>query len=150
MIDDRQIDYQAIKAEALNMTAMSTSLMSLDGGFEAYGMEQYQSGIPYLTITRTNANQLLITVLNDTGPANYQLWWTPVLADPAYPWTAVAVGTTGQTNFTVNINVFPTGFYRAVLDTNSVPLWQAADPNNPSAGILNVWIDSPVDGATLN
>jgi len=149
LIDDRQIDYQAIQAEYLSLNSMSANLMSLDGGFEANGMEQMQSGVPYLTITRTNASQLLITVLNDTGPANYQLWWTPVLSDPAYPWTAIELGTTGQTNFIVNIAVYPTGFYRAVWDTNSVPLWQAADPNNPGAGILAVFIDSPANGSTI-
>lgn len=148
LIDDRQIDYQALQAESFSLKSMSASL-TLDGGFEANGMEQMQSGVPYLTITRTNASQLLITVFNDVGPANYQLWWTPVLSDPAYPWTAIELGTTGQTNFIVNMAVYPTGFYRAVWDTNSVPLWQAADPNNPGAGILAVFIDSPANGSTI-
>jgi hypothetical protein len=35
------------------------------------------------------------------------------------------------------------------LDTNSVPLWELADPNNPGLGILSVTIDSPTNGAVL-
>ena len=112
-------------------------------------MFELQSGVPYLTISPTNTNQLLITVLNDTGPANYQLWWTPVLADPAYPWTAIEIGTTGQTNFIVNKDIYSAGFFRAVWDTNSVPIWQAADPNDPGAGVLAVFIDSPANGTVL-
>jgi hypothetical protein len=45
--------------------------------------------------------------------------------------------------------LYQTGFYRAVIDTNSVPLWEAADPNNPGAGILAVFIDSPANGTVL-
>ncbi len=108
-----------------------------------------QSGLPYLTITPTNGNQLLITVLSDASPANYQLWWTPVLVNSAYPWTAVELGAAGQTNFIVSMDVYPAGFFRALWDTNSVPLWQAADPNNSSAGVLTVFIDSPANGAVL-
>ena len=37
----------------------------------------------------------------------------------------------------------------AAMDTNSIPLWEAADPNNPGTGILTVFIDSPTNGAVL-
>jgi hypothetical protein len=80
---------------------------------------------------------------------NYELWWTPVLESPAYPWTPIAVGSTGQTNFTVSTSLSSAGFYRAIWDTNGIPLWEAADPNNPGAGILAVFIDSPTNGAVI-
>ena len=51
-------------------------------------------------------------------------------------------------NFTVTM-VYPISFYRAVLDTNAIPLWAAADPNNPGAGYLAVFIDSPANGTVL-
>jgi len=35
------------------------------------------------------------------------------------------------------------------LDTNSIPIWKLADPNNPGLGILAVFIDSPADGTVL-
>jgi hypothetical protein len=105
---------------------------------------------PVLTIAPLGTNQFQITITNGTSSGNYELWWTPVLADPDYPWTAAAVGTPGQTNFTLNMTVFQTGFFRALLDTNAIPLWELADPNNPGSGILNVWIDSPANGTTLN
>jgi hypothetical protein len=157
LINDLSIDYPALDAATAQSAPTTTSAkmltMSLSSGsgrLSPNGLTQLQSGVPYLTITLTNASQALVTVLNDTGPANYELLWTPVLANPAYPWAAIAVGNTGQTNFTVNVNVYPTGFYRAVQDTNAIPLWEAADPNNQAAGILNVWIDTPANGTTLN
>jgi hypothetical protein len=146
LVNDLAVDYASPNTTEL-MSLSSAALDSDAGGITMN--ETMQSGVPYLTITPTNSDQAMITVLNDTGPANYQIWWTPVLADPAYPWTAIALGTNGQTNFTVSINVYPTGFYRAVWETNSVPLWQAADPSNPGAGILAVFIDSPANGAVL-
>ncbi len=111
-----------------------------------------QSTPPVLTVAPTGTNQLLITITNGvSGTGSYELWTTPVLGDAVdYPWTTVVVGTNGVTNFTVNIGPYPAGFYRAVLDTNSIPLWELADPNNPGAGILNVWIDNPTNGSTLN
>ena len=148
LIDDLAINYNAIDA-SVTASVMSIAASPFGGGFSPNDLTP-QSGIPFLTIAPTATNGIyLVTVLNDTGPANYELWWTPVLANPAYPWAAIAVGTTGQTNFTVNINVYPTGFYRAVQDTNSIPLWQAADPSNPSGGILTLFIDSPTNGMVL-
>jgi hypothetical protein len=146
LIDDLSVDYEATTATAT--TAMVKSL-AVSAKYETDSTDLSATNGPYLTISPTGTNGLyLITVFNDTGPVNYELWYTPVLANADYPWTAVAVGTTGQTNFTVNIT-YPTGFYRAVWDTNSIPLWEAADPNNPSTGILTVFIDSPTNGAVL-
>lgn len=135
-------------AAALSLSTTTSDKLSPMGGGSSPQFTP-QSGVPYLTIAPTGTNQLLITVFNDASPANYELWWTPALANPAYPWTAVAAGTAGQTNFIVNIGPYSTGFYQAIWDTNSIPLWEAADPSNPSAGILNVWIDSPTNGMVL-
>ncbi|MGA3282915.1 MAG: hypothetical protein ABSD57_00450 [Verrucomicrobiota bacterium] len=109
-----------------------------------------QSTPPVLTIAPTGTNQLLITVTNGVGTASYELWSTPVLGNTTdYPWTVAAVGTNSQTSFILPIGPYSAGFYRAVLDTNGIPLWEIADPNNPSLGILAVTIDSPTNGAAL-
>ena len=106
---------------------------------------------PQLTITPLGTNQFSFTITNGISTGNYELWWTPVLGDTMdYPWMTAAVGVTGQTNFALAMGDFQTGFFQAFQDTNSIPLWEAADPNNQSAGILSVWIDSPTNGATLN
>ncbi len=118
-------------------------------GFLFFTADGLAQTAPVLSIAPTGTNQLLITITNGVGTANYELWWTPVLANPDYPWTTTAVGITGQTNFTVNIGPYSTGFYRALQDTNGIPLWEAADPNNQGAGILAVFIDSPINGSTL-
>lgn len=104
---------------------------------------------PFLTIAPTGTNQLSVTIINGVSATDYDLQWTPVLGNPDYPWTFAGIGTPGQTNFTVSMALYQTGFYRAVIDTNSVPLWEAADPNNPGAGILAVFIDSPANGTVL-
>jgi hypothetical protein len=103
---------------------------------------------PVLVLASTGTNQLFLTITNGDGVSTYDIYTTPVLANPAYPWTAAVIGTNGQTNFTVSMP-YATGFYRAVLETNGIPVWQAADPNNPGAGILAVFIDSPTNGAVL-
>lgn len=104
---------------------------------------------PVLTITNLGTNQYSITFTNNIGTQSYDLQWTPVLANPAYPWTWAAIGIPGQTNYLVN-SPYQTAFFRTILDTNSVPLWEAADPNNPSLGPLTIYIDSPANGSTLN
>jgi hypothetical protein len=103
---------------------------------------------PVLTISPTGTNQFSITITNSIGSSDFDLQWTPVLASPDYPWTWAAIGTPGQTNYVVS-GIYDTGFYRVILDTNSIPLWEAADPNNPSAGKLTVFIDSPTNGALI-
>lgn len=104
---------------------------------------------PVMTVTPTATNALSITITNGVPGANYELWSTPLLANSAYPWTTTAVGSPGQTNFIVNIGQNPSGFYQAIWDTNAIPLWEAADPHNPSAGILTVFIDSPTNGFNI-
>jgi hypothetical protein len=135
----------ATTTTATTETAMTAGARPMGGGFSP----MYQSGIPYLTIAPTGTNGVyLVTVWNSQGPANYEIWTTPILANPSYPWTAIAAGTTGQTNFYINESTYYTGFYRAVWDTNSIPTWEAAN-NNPASGVLSVYIDSPTNGAVL-
>lgn len=94
-------------------------------------------------------NLLAITITNGVSMTTYDIYTTPVLGDTVnFPWTAAVVGTNGQTNFTVTM-LYPNSFYRAVVDTNGVPIWAAADPNNPGAGYLAVFIDTPVNGSNL-
>jgi hypothetical protein len=104
---------------------------------------------PVLTITALGTNQFSITITNNIGTATYDLLWTPALGNPDYPWTWAVPGTPGQTNYQVNMSVYQTGFFQTLLDTNSVPLWEAADPNNPGAGILTVFIDNPANGSLI-
>jgi hypothetical protein len=104
---------------------------------------------PVLSITPLGTNQYSITFTNYPA-STYDLQWTPVLANDNYPWTWLALGTNGQSSFQVNMEDYQAGFFRTVLDTNSIPLWEAADPNNPGAGILTVYIDSPANGSTIS
>ena len=114
---------------------------------EFIGVNARSQSAPVLNIAPVpGTNQFSITFTNTD--AIYDIQETPVLGNEDYPWTWAAIGSSGQTNFTVTA-IYPNDFYRAVLDTNSIPLWEAADPNNPSAGILTIVIDSPLNGSTI-
>ena len=80
-----------------------------------------------------------------------KLYWTPVLANPDYPWQVIAVGTNGATNFEVNAGAYSAGFFKAQVEQiyNGVPDYEMADPNNPSLGALTVTIDSPANGSVV-
>ena len=149
LVNDLALDYSTPTTESMGMSL--SALDSGNGGIIMY--DSMQSGVPYLTITATNGNQALITVLNDTNPGNYELWWTPVLADPNYPWTLQSVGLVGQTNFIVNMSS-PTAFFRAVVgsdaDGDGVPNYMDGDPNNAAVGALTITIDSPLNGSVFN
>jgi hypothetical protein len=112
----------------------------------ATALTAWAQSAPVLTITPLGTNQFSISFTNNGG--TYDLQSTPVLANPEYPWTWAAIGTNSQTNFLVT-GVYQTGFYRAILDTNSIPLWEAADPNNPALGALTITIDSPANGSLI-
>ncbi len=150
LIDDRQVNYAALDAAAATTTTtmtMSASAKPMGGGFSPNDLT---SGLPFLIIAPTGTNQYLITITNAVSGNTYDIYTTPVLGDTVnYPWTAAVIGASGQTNFTVNMGPYSTGFFRAVVDTNGIPLWEAADPNNPGAGILAVFIDSPANGGNL-
>jgi hypothetical protein len=105
---------------------------------------------PAITMTPLGTNQYSITITSNIGAATYDLQWTPVLGNPDYQWTWAVRGAPGQTNYLVNMNgVSDTAFFRTLLDTNAIPLWEAANPANPALGILTVTIDSPTNGTTL-
>ena len=103
-----------------------------------------------LTIAPLGTNEYSVNITNNIGTADYDLQWTPILANPDYPWSFAAIGVPGGTNFLLNAQGYQSAFFRAVLDTNAVPLWEQSDPNNPSSPILTVTITSPANGANLN
>ena len=104
---------------------------------------------PTLSITSLGTNGYSISFTNNIGTASYDVQGTPVLGSVDYPWTWAAIGVPGQTNFIIS-SPYPDGFYRVILDTNTIPLWEMADPNNPALGVLAITIDSPANGSTLH
>lgn len=108
---------------------------------------------PVLKIAPLGSNHFSILITNGVNTTNYTLFWTPVLADTNYPWVALWGGEVGQTNFPVNGGDWPVGFFKVMighdLDGDSWPVWQDANDNNASVGILSVTIDSPLSGAVF-
>jgi hypothetical protein len=109
---------------------------------------------PVLKATLVSTNQVNVTITNGVSTANYELYWTPVLADPDYPWTLLVSGSLGQTNFGVLMNSTETVFIRAAIGTDwdgdGVANYKDARPSDPSIGTLTVTIESPTNGSTIN
>ena len=109
---------------------------------------------PVLTIAPTGTNQFLISITNGDSLLNYEIYRTPVLVDPNFPWTLEIEGLVGQTNFTVDMGDDPSGFFRADVgidaDGDGVPNYMDGDPNNPAVGALTITIVSPLNGSTFN
>jgi len=105
---------------------------------------------PVLRIESLGTNQFNIVITNGVTTTNYTLFWTPSLADENYPWKVIGIGTIGQTNFIVNGDPWPVGFFRMLIgkdqDGDGWPEWQDAQPLNPNVGILSITIDSPTNG----
>lgn len=108
-----------------------------------------QTAPPTLTITSLGTNSYNVTIWNSVAGSAYALEWTPVLDSADYPWTVAALGTNGQTNFFFDGEGYDSGFFMTLLNTNAIPPWELADPNNPSLGVLTVTIDSPTNGAVI-
>ena len=148
LLDDLSVDYGALLAASQPTNHVKANIIGLA---QAGGPKANVTGSnPILKISPSGTNAVAITVTNGMAPENYELFWTPVLANLDYPWQAIAVGALGQTNFTVTTSLYPIGFFKVNWDTNTIPLWKAADPNNQGSGVLSVWIDSPANGAVLN
>ncbi len=109
---------------------------------------------PVLAIAQAATSQISITVTNAVLTDSYEMWWTPVLNDPAgHPWTLAVPGGIGQANFLINKSQFSAVsnvFFVGILDTNVPPLWENATPSNPGTNLLKITIASPANGSSLN
>lgn len=104
---------------------------------------------PVLTIKPAGTNYYSVTITNNIGALDYDLEWIPVLGNTNFLWTFAAIGVPGGTNFLLDADTYPATFYRAVLDTNTPPLWESSNPNIPNSPILQVFIYNPTNGAVL-
>jgi len=117
-----------------------------------FGCWAWAQGLPQpvLTIAPVSTNAMLVTITNPVAGVSYEIWKTPILDNTVdYPWTMAAVGTNGTSSYLIVKDIYPEEFYQAILDTNAIPLWEAANPTNQTLGILNVIIDSPTNGVSL-
>jgi len=109
---------------------------------------------PVLNATLVSTNQVNVLITNGVSTANYELYWTPVLADPVYPWTLLSIGTLGQTNFGVVMNSTESVFIRAAIGTNwdgdAAPNYMDGNPSDALVGALTITIDSPTNHTVFN
>jgi hypothetical protein len=108
---------------------------------------------PVLKITKIDTNVFEIGVTNGTNTGFYELYHAPVLADPAYPFTLLQVGSQGQTNFQVTNVVNVAGFYWIGVgndfDGDGVTNAADANPHSTNFGSLTILIDSPTNGGVF-
>lgn len=114
-------------------------LLGIIGGgmlMVAVALTAWSQTAPTLTIAPTGTNAVSITV-NGTNSATYYLEMTPILGNTNFPWTIIANGAPGQTNFTVSM-LFNDSFFQVLVATN-----------NPGQGLIAVFIDNPTNGAVV-
>ena len=120
---------------------------------------QVWSTPPVLKITYTGTNTVALSITNGSPTGVYEIYWQEFL-DPTNgyltngSWTLIDVGTTGQTSFgPYDMGDLWTGFFRALssndFDSDGSPDYNDARPFDPSVGILNVTIESPVNGSVV-
>jgi hypothetical protein len=109
---------------------------------------------PVLTLIPTNGTQLAIAITNAVASTNYEIYRTPLLGDPSYPWELHSVGTVGQSNFVIDIGIETSGFFKAGVgsdwDLDGSPNSRDANPSDPNVKDLTITIDSPTNGASIN
>lgn len=109
---------------------------------------------PVLKVTQVSTNQINVLITNGVSTANYELYWTPVLSDPNFPFTLLVTGTLGQTNFGVLMGTTEAAFIQAAIGTDwdgdGVPNYKDARPSDATVGALTVTIESPTNGSTIN
>ena len=107
---------------------------------------------PGLTIGLVTSNEFQIRITNGVSYANYEIYRQWEL-DPNAQWILHIIGAQGQTNFTTNMGIFNTGFFRAAVgsdwDGDGVPNYQDAQPSSTNAGALTITIDSPANGTNI-
>jgi hypothetical protein len=120
-------------------------------------VEQVAAQVPQpgVTISLISTNQVQIDITNAVSTANYELYRTPVLGDPAFPWNErLTIGSLGQSNFTATIGIEQVGFFKVAVgsdwDEDGIPNYIDAQPSNPAVGALVITIDSPANGSTVD
>ena len=120
---------------------------------------QVWSTPPVIRITLPSPNTVALSITNGSPTGVYEIYWQEFLdSTNGYltngNWTLIESGTTGQTNFgPYDISELWSGFFRALntidFDADGSPDYDDARPFDPSVGILNVTIESPVNGSVV-
>jgi hypothetical protein len=108
---------------------------------------------PVMTISNPTTNQFSVVITNGVTTTNYTLFWSEALNDVNYPWRVVSVGALGQTNFSINAEGFPIGYFEILVgsdrDGDGIPESIDADPNDAAIGALSLTITYPANGSTI-
>jgi hypothetical protein len=109
--------------------------------------------VPELSITPTATNDVVsVVVVNGDSQTSYQILrsYSP---DPGTFTETAAIGTIGQTNFSLSMAADLYRFFRATpdldWDDDGVENWRDAQQYSTNAGLLSVTIELPANGATV-
>jgi hypothetical protein len=92
---------------------------------------------PGLKISVAPGNEVSLTVTNGIPTGIYHIYFNEFLGDPDFEWVLLTNGTTGQTNFSIDMEDFDQGFFKAINNSNFVA---------PSVTLI---IQSPANGAVV-
>jgi hypothetical protein len=128
----------------LQSSSVAASPMSMMSAQDDQG-----SGGLYLLAPTLQGTNVLLSIQGGGATNSYNILYSAQLFDgmTISDWSTAAVGTNGQTNFTIAADG-DIGFYRVQV-ANGIPLWELADPSDPNSGILAVSIDNPLNGTTI-
>ncbi len=136
-----------LRIQSLTWMALVACLLALWG---SVAKSDNGPGISILSLTN---DQFSLTVTNGSSTNQYEIQRREAF-DELHPWNYEVGGTTGQTNFTVDMGIQQIGFFRAIpcvdCDHDGYDNWLDANPNDPAVGILTITIDSPLNGSTVN
>jgi hypothetical protein len=126
-------------------------LLAFVGGL-AFVLFRASAAAPGLTITISTNDTVLLTVTNALVNEAYEIYATNSVSDNM-AWSLSITGALGVSNFSVSTWPATRMFFKARAsndwDSDGIPNFKDANPNNTNIGVLSVTIDSPANGSTI-
>ncbi len=126
-------------------------LLTLAGGV-AFVLFRASAAAPGLSIALSSNDTVLLTVTNAVANEAYEIYTTNSVSDNM-AWSLSITGAIGVSNFSVYTWPATRMFFKARAsndwDSDGIPNFKDANPNNTNVGILTITIDSPANGSTI-
>ena len=136
---------------ALSASLIVSLFLALAGAL-AFVIFRASAAAPGLTISLSSNDTVLLTVTNAVANEAYEIYATNSVSDNM-AWSLSITGAIGVSNFSVYTWPATRMFFKARAsndwDSDGIPNFKDANPNNTNVGILTITIDSPANGSTI-
>src|SRR5437867_868934 len=126
----------------LSASLIVSFFLALAGGL-AFVLFRASAAAPGLTIALSTNDTVLLTVTNAVADETYEIYTTNSVSDNM-AWSLSITGAPGVTNFSVSTWPATRMFFKARAsndwDSDGVPNFKDANPNNTNIGVLSVTI----------